>query len=250
MTDFPKGFSGLREYASSKRNVPSENELQVPLEEAEDMKQEWELIELSKWPTLPMPWSSADEGETWVWGDFFLTFQKKPGMMREVPAGFASGGEKPGPHPMIYHYTMMVFYRLDKNPHGPSHRPVIVISLEQLDYSMARQIYEQQGKDASIFSAEETLGPIMGGLFTKDKRFNLGDFTGEMTPQTVKKYFFENLAKWLGLTGNPKLIGTLDDAHGHPETCMPTKGKGKSGCASVFLAFTVMLSLFVFGLIG
>jgi hypothetical protein len=36
------------------------------------------LLELTKWPTLPAPWSSVDNGETWGWGDFFLTFQKKP----------------------------------------------------------------------------------------------------------------------------------------------------------------------------
>ena len=36
------------------------------------------LLELTKWPTLPAPWSSVDAGETWVWRDFFPTFQKKP----------------------------------------------------------------------------------------------------------------------------------------------------------------------------
>jgi hypothetical protein len=37
-----------------------------------------EPLEIAKLPSMPYPWLSVDPGETWLWGDFFLTFQKRP----------------------------------------------------------------------------------------------------------------------------------------------------------------------------
>jgi len=75
-------------------------------------------LELTKWPTLPDPWSSVDAGETWVWGDFFLTFQKKPKTVLDLIMEMQ--GKKAEYRGMTYHYAMSVFYRIDRNPHGPS----------------------------------------------------------------------------------------------------------------------------------
>lgn len=41
-------------------------------------------IGLNELPSLPAPWSGIDAGEAWVWGDFFMTFQKEPRMYMEV----------------------------------------------------------------------------------------------------------------------------------------------------------------------
>ena len=41
---------------------------------------------------------------------------------------------------ITYHYAISVFYRIDKNPHGPSHRPIMTIALEQADIGMLAQM--------------------------------------------------------------------------------------------------------------
>jgi hypothetical protein len=78
------------------------------------------------------------------------------------------------------------------------------------------------------------MGPLMIGLFTGETRLNLGDYEGDTSPQSVKRRFFEILGRQLGVSGQPKMIGDLAQAHGHPETGLPAKKKN-SGCAPVIL---------------
>ena len=141
-------------------------------------------IDPKEWPTLPATWSSVDNGETWVWGDFFLTFQKEP-------KTFATR--------IIYHYSMSVFYRCDKNPHGPSWLPIMIIALEE-----------------AVINGEDM--PLMVGLFTAAARYNFGTYEGAPSPQAVQKRFFEILGPRLGRDDQPKKIGDMAQAHGHPET--------------------------------
>lgn len=63
----------------------------------------------------------------------------------------------------------------------------------------------------------------MIGLFTGETRLNLGDFEGDTSSQAVMRRFFEILARELGVSGQPKIIGDLAQAHGHPETGLRAK---------------------------
>lgn len=123
---------------------------------------------------------------------------------------------------MIYHYAMSVFYRIDKNPHGPSHRPIMTIALEQTDMSMLIKMFGNDAGDLLQAELGNTM-PLMIGLFTGETRLNLGSYEGDTSAQTVKWKFFEILGQQLGVSGQPRMIGDLKQAHGHLETGLPAK---------------------------
>ena len=72
--DNKRGFSGLSDLTSDTRHAP---QVQPRSRDSEPQKTVFSLLELTKWPTLSSPWSSADAGETGIWGDFFPTFQNE-----------------------------------------------------------------------------------------------------------------------------------------------------------------------------
>ena len=176
------------------------------------------LIDLERFPSLPAPWSTAGRGETWIWGDFFLTFHTKPKLLAEVLA--EEQRREIGPQSIAYYYAMSVFYRADKNPHGARNDPIAVIALEKLQLGAAKAILEED--IASELSVESQM-PLMLGLFTGGTRYNLGSYSGDPVPRAMKNIFFETLGERLGLTGKPHLIGDFSVAHGHPETGLPHK---------------------------
>lgn len=229
--DNKRGFSGLIDLTSDTRTIPPAQRQTSPQSPA-PQKTVFNLLDLAKWPTLPAPWSSVDDGETWVWGDFFLTFQKKPKTVLALIQ--QTQGEEVEYQGIIYHYAMSVFYRFDRNPHGPSHQPIMTIALEQADTDM---LAKTPGNEIGKFLKAERgikMGPLMIGLFTDEKRLNLGKYKGYMSQQAVRQKFFEILGAQLGVSSQPKMIGNLAQAYGHAETGLPAMEKG-SGCALVIL---------------
>lgn len=91
------------------------------------------------------------------------------------------------------------------------------------------------------------MGPLMIGLFAGETRLNLGEYEGDTIPQIVRQRFFEILGRQLGVSGQPKMIGDIAQAHGHPETGLPAKKKN-SGCLPVILLCIGIGGLGVWGL--
>lgn len=169
------------------------------------------------------------------WGDFFLTFQKKPKIVLDLIMEMqGKNAEKAEYRGMTYHYAMSVFYRIDRNPHGPSHRPIMTIALEQADMGMLAKMLGSEAGEILQAEGGSKKGPLRIGLVTGKMRLSLGDYEGDTSPQAVKRRFFEILDRPLGVGGQPKMIGDLAQAHGHPETGLPAKKKN-SGCAPVIL---------------
>jgi len=239
MKNSGRGFSGLL-------NLSSNAESFLDSVSKSSSNKSLDLIELSKWPSMAAPWSSVDSGETWVWGDYFLTFQKGPKSMIEVLNEMQ--GEKPKPElqGMIYHYAITVFYKLGKNPFGPSHRPVLSVALEQANFNIAAKMMGLDPKQVQE-DMGGSMGAVMIGMFTKELRQNLGNLEGEITPKTAREQLFIVVSRALGLSGQPKMIGSMSQAYGHPETGLPEKKKS-SGCmaAMVFIgAGTLLFSSFI-----
>jgi hypothetical protein len=84
--------------------------------------------------------------------------------------------------------------------------------------------------------AGSKMGPLMIGLFTGETRLNLGEYECDVSPQAVKRRFFEILGRQLRVSDQPKMIGDLAQAHGHPETELPAKKK-ISDCTPVILLY-------------
>lgn len=203
-----------------------------------------ELISLTDFPSMPAPWSSQDNGETWAWGDFFATIQKEPVSIAQC-AHAMTGNDAPMMVGMEYPYAMTVFYHKAKNPHGPSSRPIMVIALEKANYQM---LAAKMGIDlASIAEATGSAeGSLMLGMFKGSSRQNLGSFDGTVTLENVRNSFFAVMAKELMLTGSPEKIGTIQDAHGHPMTGWGPlkKAKSSSGCLGIIiLGISILVSV-------
>lgn len=174
-------------------------------------------------------------------GDYFFTLQKEPQTMVEMLSQRMQGqGLETG---MTYFYAMNVFYQLDKNPHGPSHRPIMAIGLEQTNYKKAAELMANNIDTSSLLEdIDSELGPIFLGLFTGEMRLNLGEYDGELSKEAARETFFRSLSKQLKLTGEPKYAGVMEDAFGHPETGLPAKKK-RMGCGLVVLASIGLVSL-------
>ncbi|MDO5666668.1 MAG: hypothetical protein Q4G44_02465 [Alcaligenaceae bacterium] len=191
------------------------------------------LMSITKFPSAPALWSSSDPGELWIWGDYFFTLQKEPKTALDMLSQQMKGQSlETG---MTYRYAMNVFYQLDKNPHGPSHRPIMAICLEQSDYDQAMKFF-RDGTVTIILpeNSDANLGPIFLALFTAEMRLNFGEYEGELSHEAVRDAFFQVLSKQLKLSGEPKHAGVMEDAFGHPETGLPAKKK-KMGCGLVVL---------------
>ena len=177
------------------------------------------LLESVITPTLPALWTSTDAGETWVWGDFFMMLQKEPVTTEE---SLCEEAGKPAPDKrLFYPYVMTAFYRLDRNPHGPSFRPVVVASLEQSDQNSFREFMGKLGAKMRPPDGRKWGVPFLC-MFTPDRHVNFGVYPGDLEDrETVRAHFFAMLGEYLGLDGQPRMIGTMADAPGHPETGLP-----------------------------
>lgn len=191
----------------------------------------FELLEVASMPSLPAPWSSVDSGETWIWGDFFLTFQRKPKVAFDVLMEML--GKKDRYQRIVHQYAMSVFYRVAKSPHGPSHRPIMTVALEQVDIKEGKKVIQGAKPELRKWLARlltsltedsgDDMGPLMIGLFRNGAHANFGEYDGAIDRAAVRERFFDILRPQLGVSGKPKLIGNLAQAHGHPETGLPSK---------------------------
>jgi len=248
--DNNKGFSRLSDLTTDEvpnRNATNASRLSEALGSGLSSKRTFDLIELTKFPSMPAPWSSADEGETWIWDDYFVVVQKNPQTMIDVMS--AMSGKTAPPSTIEYPYAMTVFYRMDKNPHGSSKRPIMMLTVEKADFSALTAIL---GNNEFKELSEKGKGPLMVGLFTAETRMNLGEFEGAQEFQNIRAHFFKVLRVRLGLASQPRKIGSIKSAYGHPDTGWPSQtdtstvrsGNSKnSGCLSVFL-FGVGILLF------
>lgn len=132
--DNERGLSGLSDLTADAGTVPQSQSRQPSPQTSAPQRPVVALLELTKWPTLPAPWSSVDSSETWVWGDFFLTFQRKPKTV--LDRTMEMQGKEAEYRGMTYHYAMAIFYRIDRNLHGPSDRPIMTSAREQGDIGM------------------------------------------------------------------------------------------------------------------
>lgn len=210
--DNKRGFLGFSDLTSDTGAHPQSQPRQTSPQPSAPQKPVFALVELTKWPNLPAPWSNVDAGETWVWGDFFLTFQKKPKTVLDLTIEMQ--GKKADYRSMTYYYAMSVFYRIDRNPHGPSHRSIMTIALEQAEMGMLARMLGSEAGEFSQAAGGSKMGPLMIGLLTCGMRLNLGGYEGDTSSHSVKRRFFEVLGRQLGVSGQPKMIGDMTQAHG------------------------------------
>lgn len=188
-------------------NGPSEEVEQ--LEELQDdidanVADAFPLIDMMAMPTMPSAWDGVDDGETWWCDNYFFTFQKQP-----QPAGQTMDrilGNPEREFHISYDYALFAYYRLNKNPHGPSKRPIFVATLERSAIT------------ARMHPGENV--PPFIGLFFAEGRTNLGPYMGSLEKLEVRKMMFEVLRETINFEGEPGFLGTLKEAFGNRYTAL------------------------------
>ena len=200
----------------------------------------YEVIELMESPSMPTPFSSTDPGEAWVWDDFVIILQTNPTILAETLSKMTNQ-KGINTHHLKYPYAMTVFYRKDRNPHGPSLRPILVATLEQMDYAAVAEMMDLQDFDVNSLGMQGE-AQIVQGLFTAGGHFHLGNFEGTVTLNKVRSYFLNLIKSRLSLEDEPVKIGVIANIYGHPNTGWPVReNKRGSGCLAVSAMFLFLL---------
>lgn len=195
-----------------------------------------ELIDLLDWGSMPFPLDTREPGEAWIWGDFVLALQVRP--ITCANAARVAMGKPPAPA-VEYPYALSVFYRKQRNPHGPSVRPVLVVTVEQSSLALLwavavandPSLVGKRGKDGSKELPEGAdRKDTYLGMFTATGRKNLGHCERLMPYPEVRMCLLELAGSWLGLTGEPTKIGTVANVHGHPDTGWAPQPPPRRGC--------------------
>lgn len=179
------------------------------------------LIVMTRFPSMPLPFSSETAGEAWLWDDFVLTVQEKPRKVAELMSELV--GAPVEQFPLIYPYAVTVFYRMHCNPHGPSSQPVLVVALEKLDLELVTAAALTRGIDMATLGLAEDDGSVTRGMFTATQRLNIGRCEGEFTLDRARKELFSLVRVHLELVGEPEMVGPISAIYGHPETGWPAK---------------------------
>lgn len=190
------------------------------------------LIDFTAFPTMPGLFRSKGPGEAWLWGDCFAILQTFPDTIAKSMQRLLNIPDSQLP-PMTYPFAMTVYYKKAKNPHGPSNRPILSVTLEQSDIAKSAALYGLDVaamRDMGLLDGGEA--PIYSGLFMAGSRVNLGLFSEAVTVDNARRHFFAIIRDRLRLPGEPVHIGPIASVYGHPETgweALSPKPKGL-GC--------------------
>lgn len=174
---------------------------------------------------MPAPFNSSEPGEAWVWGDYVVLLQTEPGRVVDLLNQMA-GTPTTGPTPLSYPFVVTVFYRQDRNPHGPSSQPIFVAGLEKMDYTAVAIMMKARDVDVDERGLDGGNVPPVTGIFTARSRLNLGSYEGPLTVEAVRQHLMKVVQVHLTPAGVAVMIGPIAAIHGHPETGWPSQIQG------------------------
>lgn len=167
----------------------------------------YQLVELSTSPTFPAIWSSEKGGEGYVWGDFVITFQVSPMTIQEGMGkmlktdGFLFS-------PIKHLYSLTVFYRAERSPHGPSSLPIMAATIEVANLGNLMRLL---GED----NPKKGMGEPMLCLFSNGTHRNFGEYSGDINNrEECRQSLFRLIQEVLDLRGVPESLGGLCNAQG------------------------------------
>lgn len=119
------------------------------------MSQTYPLLSMTEDPTHPLAFSSLKNGSSSVdilaSGDLFAVFEENPVCL--LNAMEAMSGRSRTDTMFEHPYSLSVFYRKSRNPHGPSSRPIFIATFE-----------------FSPMTCGTTGGGLLGNLFGNPRR--------------------------------------------------------------------------------
>lgn len=154
-----------------------------------EMTKDYPLMNIASLPSMPIPFSSEDEGECWSWGKYLCLFQKKPEPIYKVFRNIS----KEVPDLIIYHYCLTILLK-EVCIETSGIYPLMVIAIEQL----------------SIGATNEE-NPCFLTIHSKEKREYVGKYIKNLHPEQVLTQFFDIAKSRLDLEGEPEYIGTFTE---------------------------------------
>jgi len=142
----------------------------------------FESIFPEKFPTMPLPWTGDDDGELWVWHDYFMTLQHSPKTILDLASSEEFGDEIDKPN---YLYALTVFYR-DAATQQTHTDPILIFCLEQDSLALS--------------------------VFTSRLKANHGTLTHELTLDNVRSTLLSLMAQYINREDQPTRIGIIADA--------------------------------------
>ena len=200
----PKGFGGIEQLATEHSSAQK-------IDVTDDF-----VISYSKYPNLPAPWHSEDEGEAWECGDYIIILQKHPATILELakaiaskePLKFLKAKDDMG---LRYLWALSLFYKPGKNPSGiDSYRPASVLVINQINIQAYLKLTNKSSVLADPDSDSDGWSPPTFSFFTPKTVFDYNTIDCEPTRESAKKIFFESISKML--PEKPNYIGTIADA--------------------------------------
>ncbi|MBR7070502.1 MAG: hypothetical protein IKI30_08715 [Oxalobacter sp.] len=161
-------------------------------------------------PAMPAVWATIDEGETWVWDDYFLVLQEYPETVAVHSAREA--GEPVPRQSMLFPNVLSVFYRYDKSLYGPSGKPVCLFMLEVPDVDSRDKYMGAKSADAFLSSlGKDGLRPDYRQVWA-DGRDDSRIYEGSFEQNSVRSFFFKEFKTIFKAKGVPRFQGALKDA--------------------------------------
>lgn len=155
------------------------------------------LLSLTKEPSMPASFTGSlhqqNRGQIWVAEDFFVVFEARPLTIKQAQALIEGAIEVPRSF-ILHEYSASAFYRLSRNPHGPSKRPIFVVSIEK-----------------SPLSSDSFLNAYMA-----DGRHNLGVIKQFSDEQEVCKLLLDGIKHQLKIQEEFVFVGTSDEQWDSP----------------------------------
>lgn len=177
-----------------------------------------ELISVIGTPTLPSPGSSwirgnYSRGRILASQDHYAFFEYRPLTVRQMNKHFLNQSV---PHdPLQFLYTLVVYYRKSRNPHGPSARPIFAFCLE---YSVISCAMKPQGFWAKLTGTEKEPAEVFYTVFCGRLRENHGTVQNHFTDESAKQYLLEEACESLMLPhGSFRELGPLSLGTDSPE---------------------------------
>ncbi|MBO4790234.1 MAG: hypothetical protein J5492_04390 [Oxalobacter sp.] len=159
---------------------------------------------------MPAVWATIDEGETWVWGDYFLVLQEYPETIAVHEAREA--GDPIPAQPKFFPNVMSVFYRYDKSLYSPSGKPVSLFMLECADMDARDKYMGAKSADQFLAALEKDgLRPDYRQVWS-DGRDESKPYEGTFEQNTIRSFFFKDFKRLFKVKGVPRFQGSLKDA--------------------------------------
>ncbi len=174
-----------------------------------------EPIDLLTNLSMPAPWSGDLPGETWISGDYYAIVAHN--CVWNLSAAEAMASKPMTPQGFHFPHCLHVFSK-------PLHslRPVLCVAVARVNY----RNHPLMG-DMGAGPRGDGWGAEILEVYTSSGRANMGEFPANFSREAARLELFTVWKTECNLANEPRFLGSIDDAWGHPETGLKSREASK-----------------------